>query len=53
MEEAFLAFAEVIGARPSLLDSVMWNVMRELARQPVIDRRLEPTADLPLFASVN
>ncbi|RDC59397.1 hypothetical protein HME9302_00585 [Alteripontixanthobacter maritimus] len=53
MEEAFLAFAKVIGARPSLLDSVMWNVMRELARQPVIDRRLEPTADLPLFASVN
>ena len=53
MEEAFLAFAEVIGARPSLLDSVMWNVMRELARQPVIDRRMEPTADLPLFATVN
>lgn len=53
MEEAFLAFAEVIGARPSLLDSVMWNVMRELVRQPVVDRRLEPTADLPPFASVD
>lgn len=53
MEQVFLDFADVIGARPSLLDSVMWNVMRELAKQRVVGRRAESAADLPFFALVN
>ena len=53
MEEAFLAFAGVIGARASLLDSVMWNVMRQLMRQPIIRNNTGLAAELPLFASLN
>jgi N-glycosylase/DNA lyase len=35
METRFLAFANAIGVRPSLLDAVMWRVMRTLRRTAV------------------
>lgn len=55
LERAYLRFAKAIGARASLLDSVMWMTMRQIAtvsirRVPAVSRvrAAVPAASLPL-----
>ena len=35
LERRFLEFCGALGARPSLLDAVMWRAMRNIGRGPV------------------
>ncbi len=46
LEDAFLGFAQAIGVKASILDSVMWMNMRQLPNS-IVRRLLDPTANLP------
>lgn len=45
MEEAYLRFAKAIGARASILDSVMWMTMRELPTSIVVAMKPRSTSN--------
>lgn len=45
MEEAYLSFARAVGARASILDSVMWMTMRRLPTSIVVAMGLSPSSN--------
>lgn len=47
LEARFLAFSEALGTRASMLDSVMWQVMRRLGPIAVRTRQPEPRSMTP------